>query len=161
MLLPQRGQRIRFQTPRSAYSTAAPPPACAASRSAEDDNVISMSILRHVDATPEEREAYLKTCGRGPSRTEDDPTSRQRGGEEGAGSDRARRGALCRDVGGRAVRPDHVGDGYGKRTSCYEYRITNRGGKGIVAMAIVNKKPQRDRRWSPRSRSRRPTRSCW
>ena len=26
--------------------------------------------------------------------------------------------------------------GYGKRSSSYEYRITNRGGKGIVAMAI-------------------------
>jgi DNA gyrase subunit A len=26
--------------------------------------------------------------------------------------------------------------GYGKRSSSYEYRITNRGGKGLVAMAI-------------------------
>jgi DNA gyrase subunit A len=26
--------------------------------------------------------------------------------------------------------------GYGKRTSSYEYRITGRGGKGIVAMAV-------------------------
>jgi DNA gyrase subunit A len=26
--------------------------------------------------------------------------------------------------------------GFGKRTSAYEYRITNRGGKGIVAMAV-------------------------
>jgi DNA gyrase subunit A len=27
-------------------------------------------------------------------------------------------------------------NGYGKRTSSYEYRITNRGGKGITAMAV-------------------------
>ena len=27
-------------------------------------------------------------------------------------------------------------NGYGKRTSSYEYRITGRGGKGIVAMAV-------------------------
>ena len=27
-------------------------------------------------------------------------------------------------------------NGYGKRTSSYEYRITNRGGKGIVAMTV-------------------------
>jgi DNA gyrase subunit A len=26
--------------------------------------------------------------------------------------------------------------GYGKRSSSYEYRITNRGGKGLVAMAL-------------------------
>ena len=29
--------------------------------------------------------------------------------------------------------------GFGKRTSSYEYRTTNRGGKGIVAMAITEK----------------------
>ena len=29
--------------------------------------------------------------------------------------------------------------GYGKRTSSYEYRITGRGGKGIVAMKISKK----------------------
>jgi DNA gyrase subunit A len=27
-------------------------------------------------------------------------------------------------------------NGYGKRTSAYEYRITNRGGKGITAMVV-------------------------
>ena len=41
--------------------------------------------------------------------------------------------------------------GYGKRTSSYEYRITGRGGKGIVAMAV--NEPQRPARRRP-SRSR-------
>jgi DNA gyrase subunit A len=39
--------------------------------------------------------------------------------------------------------------GYGKRSSSYEYRITSRGGKGIVAMAILEgakgKKKVRDK----------------
>ena len=30
-------------------------------------------------------------------------------------------------------------NGYGKRTSSFEYRITRRGGKGIVAMAVNNR----------------------
>jgi DNA gyrase subunit A len=30
-------------------------------------------------------------------------------------------------------------NGFGKRSSSYEYRTTGRGGKGIVAMAITNK----------------------
>ena len=57
--------------------------------------------------------------------------------------------------------------GYGKRSSSYEYRITGRGGKGIVAMAIWEGKKGRKRSrrrsagWSARSRSRRATRSCW
>ena len=48
--------------------------------------------------------------------------------------------------------------GYGKRTSSYEYRITGRGGKGIVAMNVTAQDRPAGR---PRSRSRRPTRSCW
>ena len=54
--------------------------------------------------------------------------------------------------------------GYGKRTSSYEYRITGRGGKGIVAMDIWERdgtlKP-RSVAWWRRSRSRKTTRSCW
>ena len=30
-------------------------------------------------------------------------------------------------------------NGFGKRTSSFEYRITGRGGKGIVAMAVNNR----------------------
>ena len=33
-------------------------------------------------------------------------------------------------------------NGYGKRTSSYEYRITGRGGKGIVAMAVNERNGQ-------------------
>jgi DNA gyrase subunit A len=30
-------------------------------------------------------------------------------------------------------------NGYGKRSSAYEYRVTGRGGKGIVAMAVTHR----------------------
>ena len=43
---------------------------------------------------------------------------------------------LCRDGRCRAGDPHRSANGYGKRTSSYEYRITNRGGKGIVAMTV-------------------------
>ena len=33
-------------------------------------------------------------------------------------------------------------NGYGKRTSSYEYRITGRGGKGIVAMDVNERNGQ-------------------
>jgi DNA gyrase subunit A len=33
-------------------------------------------------------------------------------------------------------------NGYGKRTSSYEYRITGRGGKGIVAMVVNDRNGQ-------------------
>jgi DNA gyrase subunit A len=82
-----------------------------------DDQVISMSILRRVGTTQEEREAYLK-C----------PPWRDREGVE------------C------TLPPERVAEmhekeqfiltvtenGYGKRSSAYEYRRTNRGGQGIT-----------------------------
>ena len=36
--------------------------------------------------------------------------------------------------------PDEFADnGYGKRSSAYEYRITNRGGKGVKTINITEK----------------------
>ena len=81
-----------------------------------DDEVISMSILRRVGTTAEEREAYLKA-------------PRWRGNEaaEGLKPDRyaeiADREQFLLTV---------TENGYGKRSSTYEYRRTNRGGQGII-----------------------------
>src|SRR3954470_7963544 len=85
-------------------------------RLAEGDEVISLSVLRGFDATPQEREDYLKAA---PWKEGD------------------------REV---TLSPDRMAEfeaaeefiltvtanGYGKRTSAYEYRRTNRGGQGIT-----------------------------
>ena len=80
---------------------------------AEGDRVISLSILRHLDVSAEERVAYLKRANavrRGQNGEEPRRRGRRRGGAgDGGEHDRARRAALCRDVGGRAVRPDGLG----------------------------------------------------
>jgi DNA gyrase subunit A len=81
-----------------------------------DDQVISMSILRRVGTKPEEREAYLRA-----------PKWRDNEGAEGLSEDRyaeiAEREQFLLTV------TEH---GYGKRSSTYEYRRTNRGGQGIT-----------------------------
>jgi len=82
----------------------------------DDDQVISMSILRRVGTTPEEREAYLK----GP---------RWRG-NEGADGLKAERWAEMADR--EQFLLTITENGYGKRSSTYEYRRTNRGGQGII-----------------------------
>ena len=98
----------------------------------EGDHVISMAVIRHVDATAEERIAYLKM-------------SRAVAGEEG--DDESSDEEAVADTGLSQERYAAMGaaeqviltvssNGYGKRTSSFEYRITNRGGKGIVAMAV-------------------------
>jgi DNA gyrase subunit A len=99
---------------------------------AAEDHVISMSILRHVEATTEERAAFIKmsraVAGEeteaGPSDeevTSDTSISQERYAEMGA----AEQVVLTVSA-----------NGYGKRTSSYEYRISGRGGKGITAMVV-------------------------
>jgi len=48
-------------------------------------------------------------------------------------------------------------NGYGKRSSSFEYRTTGRGGKGIVAMSVNG----RNGKLVASFRSRTQTRSCW
>jgi DNA gyrase subunit A len=81
-----------------------------------DDQVISMSILRRVGTKPEEREAYLRA-----------PKWRDNEGAEGLSAGRyaeiAEREQFLLTI---------TENGYGKRSSTYEYRRTNRGGQGIT-----------------------------
>jgi DNA gyrase subunit A len=84
---------------------------------AEGDRVISMSVLAHGDLSAEERDAYFR---------------RKR---EGAAPklDKERRAALAaQEQFLLTVRSD----GFGKRTSSHDYRLTRRGGKGIINTAI-------------------------
>jgi DNA gyrase subunit A len=86
-------------------------------RLAPGDQVISMSILQRVGTTQEEREAYLK-C----------PPWREREDVECTLPDDR--------VAELAEREQFIltitENGYGKRSSAYEYRRTNRGGQGIT-----------------------------
>ena len=105
---------------------------------AAKDRVISLTILSHVDASAEERAAYLKM--RRALSGEGIPT-----GEAEAGLPDAEE-----PVAEAAISPERYAEmgaaeqfvltisenGYGKRTSSFEYRITGRSGKGIVAMAV-------------------------
>jgi len=80
------------------------------------DEVISMSILRRAGTSQEERDAYLKS-----------PTWRGGCCPEGLSEERwaeiAEKEQFLLTI---------TENGYGKRTSTYEYRRTNRGGQGII-----------------------------
>jgi len=101
----------------------------------EGDRLISMAILRHVDATADERAAFLRRSRAVEGEREGDVTveedSEATSGVDTLSQERyAELGAL------EQVILTISENGYGKRTSSYEYRITGRGGKGIVAMAV-------------------------
>ena len=97
-----------------------------------DDRVISMAIIRHVEATPDERAAFLKM-----SRAVSGEEAEQNGSDDEVTADTTLTQERYAEMGAaEQVILTVSANGYGKRTSSYEYRITGRGGKGIVAMAV-------------------------
>jgi DNA gyrase subunit A len=101
----------------------------------DDDKVISMSIIRHTEATSDERAAFIKMSRAvAGEETEATPSDEEATADVSLSQERyAAMGAAEQMI------LTVSANGYGKRTSSYEYRITNRGGKGITAM-IVNER---------------------
>ncbi len=104
---------------------------------AEGDHVISLAIVNAFEASGDERAAYLKQRRALMGEAADESGEAEADGESGAAN-------------GSALAPERFDamreaeqviltvseNGYGKRTVSYEYRVTGRGGKGIVAMAV-------------------------
>ena len=105
---------------------------------AENDTLISLAILRHVEATSDERSAYLKMrrAVAGESGAED---AVETDSEESSGSLQLTPERYVEMSAQEQVVLTVSVNGYGKRTSSYEYRTTGRGGKGIVAMSVNNR----------------------
>ncbi|WP_235974768.1 DNA gyrase subunit A [Stappia albiluteola] len=99
---------------------------------ADDDQLISMSIIRHFDASAEERSAYLKH--RRLMRGETEETAAEV--EEGASNGELNEQRYVEMSAAEQVILTISENGFGKRTSSFEYRTTGRGGKGIVAMTV-------------------------
>jgi len=100
------------------------------------DTLISMSILRHFEASSAERIAYLKMSRavRGEGDPEE-PVVIDGEAEEGAIGELSQERYAEMSAAEEFVLTVSE-NGYGKRSSSYEYRATRRGGKGIVAMAV-------------------------
>ncbi len=104
----------------------------------DGDHVVSISIVRHVEATPEERMAYLRKASKLRNQVEDMET-------EGGGDDEEETASGNIEL--SPARFDEMAQmedfllavtskGFGKRTSAHEYRIAGRGGSGIWNMKL-------------------------
>ncbi len=107
---------------------------------ARSDRVISMSVLDHVELTIDERDAFLRY----------DAARRRQDLHEDGGAETPEEALQKAEAAIRTARdmlgPNRLAEldahqqlilsvtanGYGKRTSAYEYRVTNRGGQGII-----------------------------
>jgi DNA gyrase subunit A len=99
---------------------------------AKGDEVISMSVLKHMEITPEERAAYMKAAN-------------QVVGTEEEGFEHVETTLeLSKDRFQELLKNEQLlltvtNKGFGKRTSAYEYRLSGRGGQGVTNMALTEK----------------------
>ncbi len=102
----------------------------------EGDRVISMAILNHVEATPAERAAYLKQAvierkSAGVDEEEIALTNEEVVEETTLPAERYEALKALEQM---VLTVSEYG--YGKRSSSYDFRLTNRGGKGIRATDV-------------------------
>ena len=130
-----------------------------ARRRQDPDEVISLSVLRHVEATTEERVAYLQRRRR---RAAAAARTRRRAAPEPRPRARSRwpRSTLTPERFAELEAAEEflltvTDGGFGKRCSAYEYRVTGRGGQGIANITLTPRTGTRGRRHLPGAAGRR------
>ncbi len=117
-------------------------------RLADSDEVIALSTLSHIEATVGEAREYLKRAAEmrratgGDEEDEAAPTGASEDDEVEKAGDEAV--ALSTDRYAQLSAHDQMiltltENGFGKRTSAYEYRLTRRGGQGIRAIDMTER----------------------
>ncbi len=106
-------------------------------RLAADNEVIAMSVIRHVKVSTEMRDDYLQAVNAGrrlaSSDYEDRPDDKIRDEELAIKLDSPEFQQMAEDSEFILTITE---DGMGKRTSAYEYRIAGRGGQGITGIEL-------------------------
>jgi DNA gyrase subunit A len=116
-----------------------------------DDQVISLSILRHEEVAPDLRDSYLKRAAEERRRQAGDEGEANGAGEaspdpddpgaEGGGTEAAISDEQFADLAAREEFVLSVTEkGFGVRSSAYDYRITGRGGQGIDNMDLSRRR---------------------
>ena len=130
------GQCIRFQVTDVRVFAGRNSTGVRGIRLGKGDEVISMGILRHMDVTSEEARAYLKHAAamrRAATGEEEEVSDDDEEAVEEASLSTERLAELGAAEEFVLTIAD---DGMGKRSSAYDYRVTGRGGKGLVAQNI-------------------------
>ena len=136
MLATERGRCIRFQIHEENLRVFAGRDSAGVRgiRLARGDRVISLSVLRHVEATPDERAAYLKRSRAGDMESvaeveaEGDATNAEFVLPDDKYRSMAEAEQMLLTV---------TDGGFGKRSSAYDYRVTGRGGQGIANINLA------------------------
>lgn len=128
MLVTNSGRAIRFQSTDVRVFNSRASTGVRGIRLNGDDKVVSMSVIRHFEADPQERAAYLKMRRAMAGVTEDDATD----------EDDAPAGELSTERYAEMSAAENLiltitEKGLGKLTSSHDYPVRGRGGMGVTA----------------------------
>lgn len=139
LLTSARGQAIRFPVTDVRVFAGRSSTGVRGIRLADDDRLISMAILHHIEASPEEKRAYLKRAAamrRAATGETGEPEVIELDEEGGTDEVDLSIERYAELGAGEQFVLTLSKNGYGKRSSAYEYRVSGRGGKGIIAMVV-------------------------
>ena len=106
-------------------------------RLSNGDEVISLSILQHVEASNEDREAYVKQANAKRRSNGDDESDASGDSDESVGAAQLDEARIAQLAQTEEFLLTVTNAGFGKRTSAYEYRVTGRGGQGIANITLA------------------------
>ncbi len=131
MLVTERGRAIRFPTTDIRVFKSRGSTGVRGIRLAAGDHVVSMAVIRHAEATPEEREAYLKQRRLMAGVTEDEADDEEEAVAAGQLSpERYAEMSASEDL----ILTITKG-GSGKLSSSHDYPVRGRGGQGVKAIS--------------------------
>ncbi len=132
MLVTALGRAIRFSTTEIRVFKSRGSTGVRGIRLAEGDSVVSMAIIRHFEASPEERAAYLKQRRLVAGATEDEGEAEDE--EEGAAEGQLSPDRYAEMSAAEDLILTITASGSGKLSSSHGYPVRGRGGMGVKAM---------------------------
>jgi len=105
-------------------------------RLGEGDEVISLSVLRHMDATPDERAAFLKAAAARRRSSDEEEVAIITDAEEPVAEVTLSPDRMAEFEGAEEILLTVTNAGFGKRSSAFDYRVSGRGGLGISNITL-------------------------
>ncbi|MBJ65659.1 MAG: DNA gyrase subunit A [Rhodobiaceae bacterium] len=136
LLTSKKGQSIRFNVDKVRVFASRSSTGVRGIKLSKGDSVVGMSVLNRVVATNDELRSYLKMSSIMRRATSDDHTEEDEieieGNDIELSTERYSELAASEEI-----ILTVASNGQGKRSSAYEYRTTNRGGKGVIGIKLT------------------------
>ncbi len=136
VLTSKKGQSIRFNVEKVRVFASRSSTGVRGIKLQKGDSVVGMSVLNRVKATNDELRAYLKMASIMRKATADDDIEDDEIEIDGADIELSTE-RYSELAASEEIILTVASNGQGKRSSAYEYRTTNRGGKGVIGIKLT------------------------